>query len=384
MSGLRYAITDPEVKHAWEVGVEVEARLRDPLLDPENGFAGSDTDSFLCEKDELKSEGAYIISKVQYQLEGIGRYGEQTLKGYEESYKTATSNIYIDVLRHATAVSGPMTAQFISEDALEESKKLMGDWAATRLSLSAHLHGAGISCVTNPAFTLHNTINAVDSRYIIRPGKKSAGDLTANDTFDVDLINNAARLLKMIRPKMRPAKTPWGPKFILWLAPEQVHSLRESDSIWYDRCRAALQGGYTKDNPIWGTAIGEEQGILMMESDFVPPGLDSTGAKLQANTRRAWLGGAQSLMMAYGRGYKEDASFSMNRFQWLTDSDDYGFRRAVALGTILGMSRPRYLKPGNSLYDERVIVIETYVEYPENFTAATVLDKWTAAGVEIA
>lgn len=69
MSGLRYAITDPEVKHAWELGVEVEARLRDPLLDPENGFAGSDADSLLCEKDELKSEGAYITSKVMYQLE---------------------------------------------------------------------------------------------------------------------------------------------------------------------------------------------------------------------------------------------------------------------------------------------------------------------------
>lgn len=66
---------DPETLHAWELGAEVEARLKDPLLDPENGFAGTGYDAFMSEKDKLKEKGAYITSKVMYQLQGVGRAG---------------------------------------------------------------------------------------------------------------------------------------------------------------------------------------------------------------------------------------------------------------------------------------------------------------------
>lgn len=383
MSGLRYEIGDPETLHAWELGAEVEARLKDPLLDPENGFAGTGYDAFMSEKDELKEKGAYITSKVMYQLQGVGRAGDKTLAGYEEDYKTSTDNIYIDVLRHGVAVSGPMTAQYISEDAFEESKRLLGDWVARKLSTVAHLHGAGINMITEPEFTLHNTINPIDSKYIIRPGNVAAGNLTRQHKFDVDLINDAARLINMVRPKMRPAKTPWGPRFICWLSSEQVHALRESDSIWYDRMRSALQGGRISDNPMFSTVLGEEQGILFMQSDFVPPGIDGAGTGLLADTRRAWIGGAQSLITAWGRGYRQDATFSMNRLQWLNNNQDYNYRRAVAVGMIGGMKRPRFQKPGRTDYHEHVIVIETYAETPSNLANADMYDLWQQAGASI-
>lgn len=384
MAGQTLSISDPEVVNVWERTLDREVRARDPLFDTKNGLAGEGQDSLIQQKDQLTDgPGAFIRTKLRYQIDGRGRVSDEVLKGHETSYKTSTFDTYVDTVRQAYAVSSPIVQQWTTEKVLEEGRDGLADWFASRFSLVAHAHATGIP-ITDDAYRMHNTINAINETdgYLLRPNGKTAGNLTSGDFFDIDLINEAARTVKLLRPKIRPAQTPWGPRFCVFLAPEQVKSLRDSNSLWFSNMRAAMQGGRVEDNPIFTTALGEDQGFVFFESDFVPPGLNSGGTALKANTRRAWIGGAQSLFMAFGRGYAAPG-YSLNRFQWVYESEDYQHQQAIAAATICGIARPRYLKPGEARARESgVLVIETYAD-PGSLSTDTIYRDWTAAGLTI-
>jgi len=379
MAGLTYNLADPEVKIVWEDALDREIRARDPLLDDESGLAGAGSDSLLQFKTDLTQEaGGTLRTKLVYQLRGRGRAKDEVLKGHEEGYKSAVFNIYIDTIRHAFNVTSPIVQQWVPEDTLEEGRNFLADWAATRLSFASHLHAAGIALVTDDAYRLNNTINALNSQYIIRPNGKAAGALTAGDVFDVNLMGEVAAFVKNVRPKIRPAMTPWGPRYCVFLHPDQVKDLRDSNSQWYAQMLAAMKGGRIDDNPIFTTALGEDNGFIFFESDFVPPGLNSGETAFKASTRRAWVGGAQALFMAFGRGYSAPG-FTPKRWQWVSETEDYQHQRAIAANAILGVSRPRYQKPGEAVVRELGVVgIETFVDHGQ-FTAAESFQDWTDA-----
>jgi len=264
---------------------------------------------------------------------------------------------------------------------MEESRDGLADWFASRFSFVAHAHAAGISVIDDNPYDFHNTINALNNNYILRPNGKAAGALTSADVFDIDVVNQAVRQLKLLRPKIRPAMTPMGPKYCCFLAPEQVHDLRRSDSVWFSTMQNALKGGRVDDNPVFTNALGESNGVIFFESDFVPPGLNSGDTKIKDNTRRAWIGGAQSLFMAFGRGYAPPG-YSLNRFRWDKDSEDFGHQQQIAASTIVGIGRPRYQKPGEaSARENGVFVIETYAEH--GLTNTDVYSMWVDAGLSI-
>ena len=378
MAGQSYNLADPEVKNIWEKSLDREVRGRDALLDPETGLAGGEN-SIVQLRDELAStEGSHIRTKFRYQLTGRGKAGNEVLKGSEEPYGTATDNVYVHTLRHAYGISSPIVQQWITEDAMTEGRDGLADWVATRLSLSLHAHAGGIGLITDNAYRLHNAINAINSSYIIRPNGKTAGNLTSGDVFDVDILNEVAQFVKTVRPKIRPAQTPFGPAYCLFLHPEQVADLRRSNSQWFAGMRAALQGGRIDDNPLYTHALGWDQGFLILESDFVPPGMNSGETLLNANTRRAWVGGAGALTLAFGRGYKVDPGTTLNRWKWVSESEDYQYSNAIAVQGILGAKRMRYTKPGEaSAREAGVVVIETYVDHGQ-LTAAESFAEWTA------
>lgn len=379
-----YNLTAPETQFVWEKNLEREIRPRDPLLDPDSGFAGEGPDALMQQKDQLTDgPGAWIRTKLKYQLSARGRQGEEVLKGHEEPYLTATFDTYVNVFRHAFGVSSPFVQQQVSENVLQEGTDGLADFFASRFSFTAHAHACGLSMITDPAYTLHNTINAINSQYIIRPNNKAAGALVQGDKFDVDLMNVAARLMKKLRPKIRPAKTKYGDRYCVFLTPGQVKDLRDSNSLWFQKMTAAAQGGRIDDNPLWTTALGEDQGFIFFESDFVPPGLDAAGTSLQSNTARAWIGGAQALILAFGRGY-DSPGFGLNRFQWIKDTEDYGQQKQIAASTIVGIARPRFTKPGEASARELgVVVVETYDAMPNGFSNADAYGDWINAGCNV-
>lgn len=381
MAGLWLDSSDPQVVIAWERELNKEVLLRGPLFDPSNGFSGKESNRLIQVKDQLtEGPGSHIRMKLRYQLEARGRAGDETLKGHGEAYKTALMNIYVDTFRHMVETSSPMVDQFVPEDSLEEGKDGLADFFAHRFNFAANLHAASFDAVTDDAYRLNNTIATFPSDYFIRPnGKTSAATLTEDDVFDLNVLNLAARRLKLLRPLIRPIKSPLGDIYPVFLSPEQVHDLRRDDSVWFATMQNALKGGYLKDNPLFVNALGASQGFVFFEDPYVPPGL--TSGAIQDNTRRAWIGGAQHLCLAFGRG-RAPKGYGLNRFKWDKETEDFGHIGQIAATTIVGMVASGYKKPGEANTRPNGLVIETYAAH--GLTNTDVYAPWINAGVSIA
>lgn len=376
--------TDPEVVTQFEMDIDVEARLKLALMDEEYGFAGKGDDSLVVLNDDLSQKaGGSVRSYFAYQLDSKGRAKDKQLENYEDRPRTSTFDVKVDVLRNAVAVDSPMFQQWVHFDTLNTAKRVLGDWFATRIELGLHAHACGLSLITEPEFTLNNTITAVQSSYIYRPNGKSAGGLTSGDKLTVDVFNDALMNIKLIRPKMRPAMTPFGPKWVAFISAEQERDLRASDSTWFQIMQSAIQGGQVSDNPIFTGLLGAVHDVLIYRSDLVPPGLNSGGTKIKDKTRRAWIGGAGALNLAFGRGWAPPG-FSSNRYQWDSNSQDYGHRKTIAATTILGAARPYWTDPkDNSVSEQGVFIMETYADYGSGLTSAKVYRDWVSAGCAI-
>lgn len=375
---------DPEVVLQFERSIDIEARLKLALMDDEYGFAGANADSLVVLKDGLSTNaGGSVRSYFAFQLDSPGRAKDKQLKGYEARHRTSTFDLKVDVLRNAVTVDTPMYQQMVHYDTLDISKKVLGDWFAQRIELGLHAHACGLSIITEPEYNLNNTITALQSSYILRPNGKPAGGLTSGDKFTVDVLNEALRNLKLIRPRMRPATTPFGQKWVCFISSEQEKDLRDSDSTWFQVMQSAMQGGMVSDNPIFNGMLGAIHDVVLYRSDFVPPGLNSGGTALKSKTRRAWIGGAGALNLAFGRGWGPPG-FAQNRYQWDNDSDDYGHKKSIAATTIIGAGRPYFTDPADSSVNENgVFVIETYADYGSNFTDAKVYRDWISAGCSV-
>lgn len=380
MAGKSYLISDAEVRTVWEQGLEREVRLRDPLLDPEEGLAGLSDGSLVLFKEKLNEQGGATLRLTQkYQLNSPGRAGDAPLKGHEDAYKTATFDLKVNVLRNAVGCASPMTEQWVPIDTLQESLDSLADWFATRIPQGLHYHATGSVVITQDEYNLNNTITAVNSNYLMRPNSKTAGNLTSTDIFDLDFVNEIAQRLKQLRPKIKPAMTKYGPKYVCFLSPEMVRDLRISGSQWYNQMIAAAQGGHIEDNGLWTRALGESQGIIFFETDLLPPGMNSGETLWLDKTRRGWIGGAGALALAFGRGYAAPG-FDLNRFQWDHESNDYGHQRFVAATTIIGGARPYYTKPTESSAREAgLIAFEVYADY-KGLTSTDVYADHIAAG----
>jgi N4-gp56 family major capsid protein len=169
-----------------------------------------------------------------------------------------------------------------------------------------------------------------------------------------------------------------GNLYVCFLSPEQVRDLRKSDSTWFGVMKQTLAGGKVDENPIFTGSLGIWNGVLFMESELVPPGLNLAADKFKDKTRRAWIGGASALFMAHGRGFAPPG-FKRNRFRWDRETEDFGHQQQIAATTITGIARPRYQKPGESSAREAgVFVIETYADH--GLTGSDVYSRWIAAG----
>jgi N4-gp56 family major capsid protein len=374
---LWYDSGDPEVVNVWEKDLDREVRARSPLFDPRNGLAGKSRSNLIQLKDDLTAQaGRNIRTKLRYQLKGRGRAGQETLKGHLGAYKTATFDIVVEKIRWGHETSDEIVDQWVTEDSVEEGRDGLADWFATRFEFSGNLHAAGFSIITDAAYNLNNTIKAPHADYLIRPGNvANAESLTSAHKFDLDLVNKAVRRIKNVRPKIRPAQTPWGPRYCCFLHPNQVSDLHESDSLWFQTMQNAIKGGRVDDNPLFSHMLGEWDGVLFFESDWVPPGISSTSL-LQEGTRRAWIGGAQALFLAFGRG-RAPSGYALNRYRWENEKEDFGNIYQVAAITITGMAKPQYKHPDEATArDYGVVVLETYAAQDVD----TEYDDWLDAG----
>lgn len=279
-------------------------------------------------------------------LTGDGIQGDGTLEGNEEALTTYTDDVIVNQLRHAVRSAGKMSEQRIPFSVREEARLGLQDWWADRIDasffnqISGNLNAGASAGVLNVSTkkTGNNDVTAPDSEHqIIANGEASeasAGSTSTATQFNLSLLDQAVETAKTLTPQIRPIRVNGSDKFVCFLHPYQVTSMRTTTSTgqWLDIQKSLLTGTGSRNSPIFSGALGEYNGVILHESTRVPVGSDSSGTA-QSNVRRACFVGAQAACMSFGRGY------GTNKMSWVEELFDYKNQLGVSAGMIYGVKK---------------------------------------------
>lgn len=304
-------------------------------------FMGEGEDNIIQVKTETsKAPGDKITCGLVMSLTGNGVTEGGALEGNEESLTTYDDSIFINELRHAVRVrnSGTIDQQRVPENLRSIARNRLAQWYAMRMDTTMFLHLCGYT--GSGTYTLdgstvdkslavwngNNTITAPTTGRHVWAGANTADEgLTSatDDKFVLELIDEAVYKAKVAQPYISPLNINGDEKYVMFLHPAQVKSLRTDASTsritWYQTQRALIEGGQQgMANGIFSGALGEYNGVILHESFRIPNGVNSSTAAKVANTKRAVLCGKQAGMVAYGR--KNDGSTKYRWTEELTDS----------------------------------------------------------------
>lgn len=360
MAITSYGVNDALAVKAWSKKLAYEASKATPIAP----LIGMGDNSIIRKKDELsKGPGDKVTCGLRKQLsQANGVTENQLLEGNEEGLTTFSDSIFINEIAHAVRVknNGTIDVQRVPFNLREEAKSALRDWYADRMSLMAFVQLCGYTAPTitfeGETITLNSThwgFNAPTApstnRKLFVNGSADESNTSAY-VMNLTMIDYAVELAKTANPKIRPIRIGGESKYIMYLHPYQVKSLRTNTSTgqWLDITKAVYQGS-RQNNPIYNGSLGEYNGVILRESEHVTPGVNSSTGAIVSTVRRAVLLGADAAMYAVGRQGR-DTSFSMTEKTF-----DYDRELGVAAKNVLGMKKTVY----NS-EDFGVITISSY------------------------
>jgi N4-gp56 family major capsid protein len=352
------ANTDYPVGHPLAVKLWSKKLMHEALKQTwASKFMGTGSDSLMQIKDDTqKGAGDKITCGLRMQLTGDGIQGDGTLEGNEEALVTYSDSVFIDQLRHAVRSSGKMSEQRVPFSVREEARMGLQDWWADRFDTAFMNQLAGNTDVSDTRLTGNQaTIAATASRLICGGLHDTEASLSAMTTEAMQLrdIDRLVAKAKTLTPIIRPLKVGGQDKFVLFIHPNQMYSLRTNNTStvgnYVDIFKAAMQGGVYKDNPIMQGASFEYNNVIVHESTRVPDIVGTPNSGAATAFRSAIFCGAQAGIMAFGR---DDGP---NRMNWTEELFDYENQLGVAAGCIYGMKKTVY----NST-DFATIVLSTY------------------------
>lgn len=332
-----FSVNDPLAVLTWSKKLSVEA-----LAATQYGkFISSDANNIIQQKDEVSaSAGTKITYGLRKQLTGTGIQGDGTLQGQEESLSVYSDALFVDQLRHAVNVGGRMSQQRVPFEVREEARLGLQDWYAGRFDTCFINQLSGNTVQTDTRFTGNNATVAPTSGYITLPtGVAAETNLGSSNTFTLALIDTAVERAKLgisSNPIIRPVKTKMGDMWVLIMHPSQVTDMRTSTTTgqWLDIQKAAMTGGEVSDNPIFTGALGSyNQTVLHSDNRCIQT---ITSGAFNASTRRAIFCGAQSGVIAFGRGDGKE------QFTWVEELFDYANILGVSAGSIFGIKKAVY------------------------------------------
>lgn len=361
MAVTTFGINDALANKLWSKKLATEASKATAIAP----LIGTGTNSIIQIKDETsKGAGDKVTFGLRTQLIGDGVTESETLEGNEEALSTWSDAIYINELAHAVRVKNDQTidAQRVPFSLREEANAGLVDWYSDRMSLMFFLQVCGYTAPTiafeGRTLTLNskhwgfNTILAPSSGRVVRPTGANDEALGTSNTFDLSLIDKAIEKAKLANPKIRPITVNGEKKYVLYLHPTQVTSLRTNTSTgqWLDITKAVYQGSRA-NNPIYDGSLGEYNGVILREAEHVTPGVNSSTGATISTVRRAVLLGAQSAVAAFGM------KTAPEKYKRVEELFDYQREMGVSVQTVLGMKKTRF---DNNSEDFGCIVISTY------------------------
>jgi len=335
-----YETDRPEVVKLFSKMLWSEWRKKDAMFDPKYGFAGNPKESegflFYLVDEPNKSAGDKVTVPYSFQIEDApGVVGNEVLEGKEGEIETEPFSLVIDKQRHGVKTFGEMNYQRVHFDTVQEGKNKLADWWKRRRAAVVCNHLCGNTAAVDKYWTGHNSILAPDANHIFRPGSLTTDEAVQADptqTFDVDIVDEVTTIAELSTPPIRPFIYKGNEYYALFLHPNQVADLRESDTAWYNTMQNALRGGRDDDNPLFTRALGKWRNTIIFSEVHLCQGVhSSTGAQLP-NTRRAVFCGAGSLALSYGRHY----GYGDTNFRWFSSTWDHGDKYYCSASLIWG------------------------------------------------
>jgi N4-gp56 family major capsid protein len=321
-----------------------------------SALMGEDEDSIIHVKSETKKgAGDKVTFGLRTRLTQDGKTENETAEGNGESLSIYADSIYINELGAIVGVKSENTIdqQRVPFDLRDEAKRGLADWWADRKATMFFNQVCGYTVQTNTKYTGLNAVTGPTSTRRIVAGSGTADqDITSSDTFTLNLIDQAVELAKVGSSMVRPIRIGGAKKYVMYLHPYQVTSLRTNSASgqWLDIQKAALSGGADSKSPIYTGALGEYNGVILRVSQDVTQGVNgSTGAAI-TTVRRGVLLGAQAAVMAYGK-----AGNGEGKFRWNEELLDHKRRLECSAWSVLGAKKTVF----NSV-DFGTVVVSSY------------------------
>lgn len=358
MANLNFAVNDPLAVKLWSKDLERDTLQKLWFKD----LLGESSNSIIRLKRDLnKSQGDYVRFPLRGLLSGRGKTEGQVLFGNEEEQSYTYDGLYVNELRHATAIPGDTNIsqqRFVLPDLRDEGKDLLSEWMADRMEVAVFNHLGGQSHVTDGAYTGNNTTLAPSANRIIRvAGQATDAAIGNTNLLTLSVLDVAVEMASTLSPRIKPGMVNGKERFVLFVHPYQVTDLMRATGTgeWLGIQLAKLQGGDKSEKlQSYEGYIGSYKNIEIYATKYVPTGVNaSTGAAI-STVRRALLCGRSAAMVAFAKGTGK------SMFTWAEESKDYGHDIGIAASTIWGVKKTRFGTNGTDGEDYGVISIASY------------------------
>jgi len=330
MAETIYPVGHPLAVKLWSKKLSVES-LKAMRLSP---LIGRGENSIIQLKDETSNTaGGEITYGLDYQLQGPGVTGRETLEGNEESLQDGSDRLIINELAQAVRIPNGQTidAQRVPFDLRARANARIRDWYQDRLATAFFLHVCGYNGhtithlgrqaqLTKPQYWLFNKPTPPSSeRWIIAGGRANEQSLTEEDTFDIRYIDHLKEIAILANPRINPIRV-------------------NGDDMgqWLDITKFADMGK-GRETDIAKGALGYYNGVIIRSDEFVTSGVNSTNGNEIPNVKRAILLGAQAAVIAFGRKQRDT-----DRFFITEELFDYKRSLGVSVQSVLGIKKTQF------------------------------------------
>ncbi|HYM32302.1 MAG TPA: N4-gp56 family major capsid protein [Candidatus Cybelea sp.] len=376
MASTDFGLNDALAVKLWSKDLDVQAlQATDifPLIGDENAI--------IQEKNESsKGPGDQVTYGLRIQLVGPGFTENELAEGNGESLAIYSDKLTINELGHVVSVKSENTIdqQRVPFNLRLEARDGLKDWWAKRMSLSFFNQICSYTPINN-AGTFSGTkysglqgataATTVGNRILRQSSATDDANLTANDTFTLDLIDKAKEQAvsppldangNNTIPKVRPVRVNGEDVYCFYMHPYQITSMRTNTGTgqWTDITKFAYMGGKPMDNPIFNGALGYYNKCVLREAYDITAGVSNAGvaqngANGTANVRRAVLLGAQAAAIGFGQRDRP------SKYRWNEELFDHKRRMEVSAWAIWGMKKIQFGTPAGTV-DFGSVVVSTW------------------------
>lgn len=300
---------------------------------------------------ELENDaGDTITYDLFAQLKQKPTYGDNVLRGKEESLKSFSDKVSIDQVRCGVNAGGRMTRKRTLHDLRTIARQKMAEWWArwtdeVKFIYASGARGSNTDYIEDTDYTgfASNALFQPDSDHLMFGGDATSFATISNDDgMSLALIDRAVTKASTMgggsdgKIKIRPIRINGESRYVLVQHPFQRHALRTAATgmTWADiqKAAAAAQG---QKNPLFTGADGMYNGVILHSHQNVTLFNNAGADGLQPAARALFLG-AQALVAAYG------SPGSGMRFDWNEETEDRGNQVVITSSTVMGIKKAVY------------------------------------------